>query len=657
MCGIVGAVRISGGLGANRFPIRLMARSIHHRGPDDDGFHLEDNVALGMRRLSIIDVDGGQQPLSDESETLWLVCNGEIYNFRELRAELLQKGYRFKTESDCEVILNLYKEYGDAFTDHLNGMYGFALWDSKRQRLLLGRDRLGVKPLYYALHDGWLIFASEFKAILKVPGFSVSIDPVALEAYLSLGYTPAPMTLVEGIVKLPPASLLTVEGGKITVCRYWSLPQGVDEELDDHDWSSAVRESLERSVRAQMVADVPIGAFLSGGVDSSAVVAFMARQSSEPIRTYSIGFKGKGAESFYNELPYARQVAKQFGTEHKEILVTPDVVKLLPRLIWHMDEPIADSAIVTTFLVAEFAAKDVKVILSGVGGDELFGGYRRYLGEYYAGYYRQLPAWLRTNVLSKVATRLPSDRHSKLLNMSRLVRSFVLSADLSFEERYRRYVEIQSSSRLEDLLVDRPSKHYDALGEAFRESPANDRLQQLMSVDLLTQLPDDLLLLTDKMTMATSLECRVPLLDHELVELAARIPANRRIRGGRLKYMMKKALRGVLSDEILRRPKRGFGAPMGAWIKKQLEPVMRSLLSKDAIERRGMLHWRSVSEAVEEHRTNRADHTDHLLSLMNLEIWCRLFLDGETHEDIAQELSQGDQGGDSLRLPSLSVST
>ena len=657
MCGIVGGARISGNTGDHRFPVHLMARSIHHRGPDDDGFHLADNVALGMRRLSIIDVDNGQQPLSNESQTLWLVCNGEIYNFRELRTNLLQKGYRFKTGSDCEVILHLYEEYGDAFVNHLNGMYGFALWDSKRQRLLLGRDRLGVKPLYYAVHDGWLIFASEFKAILKVPGFSVSIDPVALEAYLSLGYTPAPTTLVDGIVKLPPASLLTVESGKITVSRYWRLPQSVDEHIDERDWASAVRESLERSVRDQMVADVPIGAFLSGGVDSSAVVAFMARQSSEPIRTYSIGFGGKGAESFYNELPYARQVASQFGTEHKEILVTPDVVRLLPRLIWHMDEPIADSAIVTTFLVSEFAAKDVKVILSGVGGDELFGGYRRYLGEYYDGFYRQLPAWLRTKVLSRLATRLPSDRHSKLLNLSRLVRSFVLSADLSFEERYRCYVEIQSSSRLEDLLVDRPPEHYDALAEAFHESPGSDPLQQLMSVDLLTQLPDDLLLLTDKMTMATSLECRVPLLDHELVELAAQIPANLRIRGGRLKFMMKKALQGVLSDDILHRPKRGFGAPMGAWIKKQLEPVMRSLLSKQAIERRGMLHWRPVSEAIGDHQANRADHTDHLLSLMNLEIWCRLFLDGQTHEDIAEEVSQGAKGGDSLRLPSLSVST
>ena len=610
-----------------------------------------------MRRLSIIDVEGGRQPLSDASGTLWLVCNGEIYNFRELRSELEAKGYRFKTGSDCEVIIHLYREHGERFVKLLNGMYGFALWDSERRRFLLGRDRLGVKPLYYAIRDGRLLFASEMKAILAVPGFSASIDPVALEAYLSLGYTPAPLTLVQGIRKLPPATVLKIEDGEMTMSRYWEIPTTVDAERSDDDWAALLRESLERSVHSQMVSDVPIGAFLSGGVDSSAVVALMARHSHKPIRTYSIGFEGSGAESFYNELPYARQVSELFGTDHKEIIVTPDVVRLLPRLIWHLDEPVADSALVTTFLVSEFASRDVKVILSGVGGDELFGGYRRYLGEYYDGFYRKVPEWLRTRVIQKVAAVLPSDRHSKLLNASRLLRAFLLSADLPFEERYRHYVEVFDGAALSDLMLARASEPFDALERAFRDSDSSDTLQQLLSVDLKTQLPDDLLLLTDKMTMAASLECRVPLLDHQLVELASTIPASQRIRNGQLKYIMKKALQDLLPGEILHRSKRGFGAPVGAWLKRQLAPAMKRVLSKDSVESRGWFDWSSIRETIAAHESNREDHTDHLSALMNLEIWCRIFLDGQPHDDVAAALIEGDESGNSVRVPSLSVSS
>jgi len=611
---------------------------------------------MGMRRLSIIDVDGGHQPLADDKGR-WLVCNGEIYNFRELRQELQSRGHVFRTGSDCEVILHLYDEHGDRFVDFLSGMYGFALWDAPNKRLLIGRDRLGVKPVYYAEHDGCLVFASELKSLLELPGFPVDVDRQALESYLSLGYTPAPLTLLRGIKKLPPASTLTVEHGRYAIETHWSPAAEINHERSESEWAELVRDELERSVHSQMVADVPIGAFLSGGIDSSAVVAFMAKHSSEPIRTYSIGFEGGDAETFYNELPYAQQVARQFGTVHKEIIVKPDVVSLLPRLIWHLDEPMADSALVTTFLVSEFAAKDVKVILSGVGGDELFGGYRRYLGQHYDGMYRKLPHWLRKNVIQKLASGLPSDRHSKILNASRLLRSFLMSADLPFEERYRHYIEVFGDRSLTDLLVEPLATPFDAIGKAFDESPSSDPLQRLLSVDLKTQLPDDLLLLTDKMTMATSLECRVPLLDQKLVELAATIPAKHRIRNGELKHVMKKALKGVLPDDILYRTKRGFGAPIGAWMKRQLAPVMRELLSRDSVNKRGWFRWESVRNTMEAHETNRADHTDHLSALMNLEIWSRLFLDRQAPEDIASSLSQGDTSGNSLRVPSLTVSS
>jgi asparagine synthase (glutamine-hydrolysing) len=656
MCGILGSVSLSPVVLPDCEALRRMATTIRHRGPDDEGFYVDGRVALGMRRLSIIDVDGGHQPLSNEDGTLWLVCNGEIYNFRELRSELLAKGYRFKTGSDCEVLLHLYAEHGDSFVHRLNGMYGFALWDAARGRLLLVRDRLGVKPLYYTVKNEALIFASEIKAMLETPGISTSIDPVALEAYLSLGYVPAPLTLLEEIRKLPPASLMVVENGGFAVSRYWRMPGTVDSRRDEEEWASEIRKCLERSVHSQMVSDVPIGAFLSGGIDSSAVVAFMAKHTTAPVKTYSIGFEGGSAEAYYNELPYAAEVSRRFRSEHREILVRPDVVRLLPRLIWHLDEPIADSALITTFLVSEFARRDVKVILSGVGGDELFGGYRRYLGAHYERLYRRVPSWMRTHVLKRIAPRLPSGRHSRWLNWSRLLRSFLETAERPFDERYRGYVEVFSDRSLRELLLAPSPERYDALAVAFAESPSEDPLQRLLSVDLQTQLPDDLLLLTDKMTMASSLECRVPFLDHELVELGAQIPASYRIRGGELKYILKKALKGLLPDEILNREKRGFGAPVGAWMKRQLAPVMRQLLSRPSVEARGLFRWEAVHEVMDAHDANRADHTDHLSALMNLEIWCRLFLDGENHEDIAETLAYGVESGNSVRVSSLPVS-
>jgi asparagine synthase (glutamine-hydrolysing) len=656
MCGILGAVSLSTATLPDGAALRRMAATIWHRGPDDDGFHLDPRAVVGMRRLSIIDVEGGHQPLSNEAGAHWLVCNGEIYNFRELRAELAAKGYRFKTGSDCEVILHLYAEYGDSFVDRLNGMYGFALWDSVRGRLLLGRDRLGIKPLYYTVRNGSLLFASEIKGILAAPGVSASIDAVALAEYLSLGYVPSPMTLLEGIRKLPPATLMVVENGGFEISRYWRLPDEVDYRKDESEWARDIRKSLERSVHAQMVSDVPIGAFLSGGIDSSAVVAFMAKHSTGPVKTYSIGFEGGGAEAYYNELPYAAEVSRRFKTEHREILVRPDVVRLLPRLIWHLDEPVADSAIVTTFLVSEFARQDVKVILSGVGGDELFGGYRRYLGAHYERLYRRVPSWMRTHVLQRLASRLPSDRHSPLLNWSRLLRSFLETADRSPDERYRGYVQVFQDSSIEKLLVERCSERWDALGAAFEDDSSSDPLQRLLSVDLRTQLPDDLLLLTDKMTMASSLECRVPFLDHELVELGARVPARHRIRGVELKYILKRALDGVLPAEILNRKKRGFGAPVGAWLKRQLAPTLRELLSRKSIEARGLLRWEAVRQVMEDHDANRADHTDHLSALMNLEIWCRIFLDGKPHQDVAETLLQGVASGNPVRVPSIPVS-
>jgi len=636
MCGIYGMLHQDGSP-ATVEALLPMDRITVHRGPDDRGAHADGPLAFGMRRLSIIDVEGGHQPLTNEDGTLFLVANGEIYNYRALRRELQARGHRFSTGSDCETILHLYEEHGDEFVRHLNGMFAFALWDARRRRLLVGRDRLGIKPVYLYRDAKRLIFASEAKAILALPGAEPALDAAALSSYLALGYVPAPQSIFRGVRKLPPATLLIAEGDRVLERRYWRVPSDVDRELSEGEWVDRVRARLEESVRMQMVSDVPIGAFLSGGIDSSAVVAFMAAHSERPVKTYAIGFEGGGAEAYYNELPFAKQVAELFKTDHHEILVRPDTVSLLPRLLWHMDEPIADTAFITTYLVSEFARRDVTVILSGVGGDELFGGYRRYLGTHYQARFGRLPAPVRRAAVA-LGEQLPSDRHSPLLDAMRLAKGFLSTASLPFEEQYRSYVQVFPPDAAAQLLHERPPAARDPLLDAFLAASGSDEINRMLGVDAETQLPDDLLLLTDKMSMAVSLECRVPLLDHELVELAARIPAGVKVRGGRLKHVMKAALADVLPRALLARKKRGFGTPMGAWLKGDLAPLLRSLLSEDSIKARGLFRYPAVAELIAAHEANRVDGTDRLLALLNLEIWARIYLDRRAAADVADEL-------------------
>ena len=636
MCGIHGIFRLDGQAVT---PDRLsaMGNVTSHRGPDDEGMHIDGACGIAMRRLSIIDLAGGHQPLSNVDETIWLVCNGEIYNYRELREELQAKGHQFKTGSDSEVLIHLYAQEGDDFVHRLNGMFDFALWDARRRRLLIGRDRLGVKPLY-VLQDGRrLAFATEAKALLTLPGVQAELDPSVVASYLHLGYVAAPGCIFKGIRKLPPATLLAIEDGAVREWRYWRLPETIDRQYSEREWIDRVRAQLEASVHMQMVSDVPIGAFLSGGVDSSAVVGFMARHSAHPIRTYAIGFSGGEAEALYNELPYAKHVAGLFGTEHREIVVKPDVVDLLPKLLWHMDEPIADTAFITTYLVSQFARQDVKVILSGVGGDELFGGYRRYLGGHYAARYQQLPAWLRRSAAA-VARRLPADRHSGLLNTLRLAKGFLTSAELPADERYRSYLQVMDRQTVAALLLQPEVARQDPLAQAFAGAGNQDALNRMFAVDAETQLPDDLLMLTDKMSMAVSLECRVPLLDHELVELAAAMPGAIKVRGGRLKHVLKQSLSELLPKEILDRKKRGFGTPMGAWLKKELAPLLSRLLAPEVVGARGLYQQPVVDRLMADHAANRIDGTDALLAMMNLEIWSRIYLDKRDPVDVAGEL-------------------
>jgi asparagine synthase (glutamine-hydrolysing) len=637
MCGIYGIVGLEAGSRPSTTALRRMAAVTVHRGPDDEGEYENCAVALGMRRLSIIDLAGGHQPIANEDGTIQVVCNGEIYNYRELGDGLRAAGHQFGSRSDSEVLVHLYEEHGERFVTRLNGMFAFALWDARRHRLVVGRDRLGIKPLYYRQDGTELTFASELKAILAARERRVVLDPVALREYLALGYVAAPRSIVREIRKLPPASLLVWEQGKATISRYWT-PTIEAGDGSEGEWVRAFRETMEQAVRSQMVSDVPLGAFLSGGLDSSTIVAMMAKQTTMPIKTYSIGFDTTAGGALYNELPWARRVADRFRTDHREILVRPDVAELLPKLLWHLDEPIADSAFVTTFLVAAFAREDVTVILSGVGGDELFGGYRRYLGGYYDRYYDLVPGWLRREVLSPLVRALPSDRHSAGTNLMRLLRTYVGSHEAGFEDRYRAYVQVFDRLAVEALLREPAIESADALSAAFREVSDADPLRRVMRVDLLTQLPDDLLQLTDRMTMANSLECRVPFLDNSVVDLSLRMPSHLKVKGRGLKHVLKTALAEVLPREILERGKRGFGAPVGAWFKRELAALVKDVLSKESVEARGIFRWDAVQRTIALHEANKEDHTDHMLALLSFELWSRIYLDGRSPASVEAEL-------------------
>ena len=635
MCGIYGVLEFGAGPASLAPVLSRMGSVVQHRGPDDCGHYEAPNVGLGMRRLSIIDLSGGHQPIANEDETIWLVLNGEIYNFQELRADLASRGHHFRTRTDTEVIAHLYEDEGPAFFKRLRGMFGVALWDAKRERLVLGRDRIGEKPLYLRREPGRLLFASELKSILQVPNVPRRIDPVALREFLTLGYVPAPLCLLEGMEKLLPGHYLVAEKNQISVHEYWDVPAGEPEVRSENDWCTLLREKLSETVKAQMVSDVSLGAFLSGGIDSSLIVAAMARHSSRPVKTYSIGYEGE--HSYYNELPYARTVAKAFQTDHHEIIVRPDVSELLPKLVWHLDEPIADSACLTTYLVSKMARESVTVILSGVGGDELFGGYRRYLGQSVGRWYRLLPDRARRRWIPALLRALPQDRNSAWKDYVRYAAAFVTTAEQDSAGQYMSYVTLFSPEAQIDLL--RPelctASHGNGtvpgiLQDYFAHFTGHDGLQRIIYADLKTSLPDDLLALTDRMSMAASIECRAPLVDHQVIELAAQMPSSLKVRGLKLKYILKEALAPWLPREILHRKKRGFGAPVGAWLRKDLQQLTNELLSEDQVRRRGLFQWPAIKSLLEDHQNQRKDYTDQIFGLLVLETWCRAYLDNST---------------------------
>jgi asparagine synthase (glutamine-hydrolysing) len=618
MCGIAGIFDLAGGP-VHAEEVRSMCAALVHRGPDGEGTYLGRGVGLGMRRLSIIDLETGDQPVRNEDGSVWVVFNGEIYNYRELREQLEARGHHFYTHTDTEVIVHLYEERGTRCVDSLRGMFAFAVWDERAGQLMLARDRLGIKPLYYGMLGDRLVFGSELKALLALPEARRDVDWRAFTHFLTFLSTPGDQSILRGIQKLPPAHVLVATaGGEPRVERYWSVSFEPERGRSEEWFTGRLRELLDESVRLHMISDVPLGAFLSGGIDSSSVVASMAGHSSQPVRTFSIGF----ADADFSELPYARRVAEAFHTEHRELILEPASLGVLDDLVWHLDEPFGDSSAIPTYMVSKLAAEHVKVVLSGDGGDELFAGYDKYQVEGRERKWRFVPRPVR-RLLARVMAAMPARvrgrnylRHMALPGIERY-----LDAETLFRQEER--ADLVRPEIRELILA------YDPWEESRRllRGSQGHWLSALQSLDLHTYLPLDILTKVDRMSMAHSLETRVPLLDHRLVEFAATVPPELQLRGGTTKYLFKQALRPVLSPDILARPKRGFAIPLRRWFGAGFDELLYDVLLSDTVRRRGIFDVAALERRLRNGRRDGDLGLD-LWTLLAFELWCRTFLEG-----------------------------
>jgi asparagine synthase (glutamine-hydrolysing) len=624
VCGIAGKVSLRGDVPAGL--VEEMCARQQHRGPDSRGIHRSNGVALGIQRLRIIDLETGDQPIYNEDRSVAVVLNGEIYNFRELRAELERRGHSFYTRTDTEVIVHLYEEHGPRLVEHLNGMFAFALWDESHRRLLIGRDRVGKKPLFYAQDEGWLSFASELPALMADPDVSREIDPSSIDCFLAYGYIPAPWSIWRGVRKLPPAHTLVWEKGEAKIERYWHLDYSRKRPDDPRELEEELRERIGAAVRRRLISDVPLGAFLSGGVDSSIVVSEMAAASTQPVKTFSIGFE----EEEYNELPRARVIAERFGTEHHEFVVEPDAIDLVPKLVRHYGEPYGDSSAIPTFYLAEVTRRHVTVALNGDGGDESFAGYLRHVANSLTGHLDSVPLPLRRGIAA-IGRSLPRRPGSKSL-LSRAQRLLV-SADADAIERYRRHVSVFNDAERADLLdpefrasIDR-SRAPGLIAGPWRAASGSSMLDRLLEVDVNTYLPEDLLVKVDIASMAYSLEARSPLLDPEVMEFAASLPPREKASRGRKKYILRRAYRGRIPDSILDGSKKGFGVPLGAWFRGDLQTYARELLLDPMTLGRGYLNEGAVRGILDAHAAGQGDRSLQLWGLVMLESWHRELAD------------------------------
>ncbi len=619
MCGIAGIVSLEGRQ-IHEWELRDMCNAIVHRGPDDAGYYLSTHAGLGMRRLSIIDLESGRQPVGNEDGSVWVVLNGEIYNFKQLRTELENRGHVFSTRTDTEVIVHLYEDYGKRCVDHLRGMFGFALWDQRRQQLLLARDRFGIKPVYYTELAGRLIFASELKSILELPDAGRAMNMGAVAHLFTFLSTPPDEAIIQGVRKLEPAHLLTASPSKRPVIeRYWDLNLAPDYTKTEHYFADGTRALIEESVRLHMVSDVPLGSFLSGGIDSSAVAACAARLSPGRLKTFSIGFE----EREYNELEYARMVAARYNTDHHELTLGPDALDSIEELAWYLDEPFGDSSAIPTYMVSKLAAEHVKVVLSGDGGDELFAGYDKYVVEQRERSRIQLPDSVR-RLLGAVGRNMSDGMRGK---------NYLRHASLSGAERY---LDASTLFRRDDFekIFDREFAASLAAFEPWKtrathmERSEQHWLSTLQEADIRHYLPLDILTKVDRMSMAHSMESRVPLLDHKLVEFAATIPPEMQLRGGVTKNVFKRSMRGILADAVIDRPKRGFAVPLNHWFRGKLRHQVRDLLLGERTRRRGIFNTKYLETLVMLNEQGRNLDLQ-LWTLISFELWARIFVDGD----------------------------
>jgi asparagine synthase (glutamine-hydrolysing) len=663
MCGIAGFVSTPP-RPTDEALLREMCGAQRHRGPDGEGRYASQplpsgaQVFLGMRRLAVIDLATGDQPITNEDGTVWIVFNGEIYNHPELRRELEARGHRFRTQSDTESILHAYEEYGVECVRHLRGMFAFAIWDEPRQRLFVARDHVGIKPLYWTRTGNRFLFASEIKSLLLDPEVPRAVDSEALHHYLTYLYVPAPRSMFAGIQQLPPGHRMTWTRGELRVEEYWGGPSAMLEGgpgepvTADEVWAV-----LRESVQAHLLSDVPLGAFLSGGIDSTAIVALLAELSSGPVETFSVGFEAAG---LYDERPYAAAVARHFGTRHHEFAINQDTVRLLPEIIRHLDEPLADASVIPNYLVSKLARQHVTVALSGAGGDELFGGYRRYFADEMARRWRRVPSPIRKNLLLPALRVIPATGDTALGDMSRLVQKFLEPLDLQPEQRYLAWNAFFTESAKQQLYARAATSEDSAqvMLPHFQRVRHRDFADRAMYVDLKSYLPGDPLFLSDRMTMANSLEARVPFVDTRVMEVAARIPVHQKIQGRRTKIILREALAGRVPEEIISRPKRGFGTPIDLWLRGELSNLVAQVLSPETLRERGYFRPEYVQWLLEQQRAGKRDFSQHIWALLVFELWHRMYIDqnlgsgeGVTFEDLGLSLGSTMSGVGSSSVP------
>lgn len=630
MCGIIGIYNFANNKTVEKGILQRMGDVIKHRGPDSDGYYIGPRIGLGIRRLAIIDLQTGDQPIHNEDKTIWLVLNGEIYNFLELRQDL-EKKHKFYTKTDTEVIIHLYEEFGENCVEHLRGMFAFALWDEKKQRLFIAKDRVGKKPLYYIVKDGALIFGSEIKAILEYLGKTPEIDPSAIDLFLVYQYIPSPKTIFSSIQSLPPAHTLTCDkNGEIRVEKYWDLDFTQKTNLSFKESCQRIRDLLTEATRLRMISDVPLGAFLSGGHDSSIIVGLMSQISSQPVKTFSIGFE----EAEFSELNYARIVAEHFKTEHHEFIVKSHFIDILPRLVWYYGQPFADSSALPSYFVANETKKYVTVALNGDGGDENFGGYLRYKamkGSIYCSWpFRMLGKNATEKILSLFPDNESAKAKSKIRYLHRLVSALAEPPeirDILWHCFFRN--EVKEKLYTENFKKLLPQDAYGFLAEIFKNAPAKNIMDRTFYADIKTYLPDCLLVKMDIASMANSLETRSPFLDHKILEFCASLPASWKLHGLTTKFILKQAFKNFLPKEILHRGKMGFGSPVGKWFKNDWKNYFRAVvLSEKAIDR-GYFRKEALEGLFSEHLKGYRDHGYRLWALLILELWHRVYIDND----------------------------